>query len=120
MQNLGTPRPKKRLSICCVAWLVVFAIIFVFYIYKWVQFDHRVRLFNTKIQIGMTELEVHAYLGPPSLYSTDLDDIDDKKFVLKAKKYDEFAYTGTYFGRDDLVLYFDSESKRLVHKERLH
>jgi hypothetical protein len=118
MQNVGAPQPRRKLSICCLAWLAVFAIFLMFYIYRWVQFDHRVRLFDTKIQIGMTEIEAFVYLGPPSSYLTDLTDVNDKEFVSRAKKYDRIAYKGTFFLRDDLVLYFDAGNKRLVYKGR--
>jgi hypothetical protein len=120
MPDSDSIKQRKKLSLCCIAWIVVFSGLFIFYVYKLVQFDHRVRLFNDKIQIGMTEVEVLVYLGPPSTFSQDIDETFTEKFAAEGKKYDEIRYKGAFFLRDDLFFYFDSETKRLVYKQRAY
>ncbi len=106
-------RSIRRISLCRYAWILVFMFGAGFYIYKAVQFDQRVRLFNMRIQIGMEEEEIFAILGPPSYIDWGKKMTDNKN-----KRFNEIVYRGSWFIRDDLILYVDATTLKLEIKKR--
>jgi len=120
MKKRGNRKGEKgKISICCVGWIIVFLVLVIFYSYKFYQFHYRVIVFENKIKIGMHAAEVEYLLGPPSR-SFSLWGIQDSitKEINPNKKYNRYVYKGFFFLRDDLILYFESDTERLVYKDR--
>lgn len=95
---------KKVLNLKNKIFLLLFIILILcifYYIYQFFKFDIKVKKFNDEIHIGMTVDEVKKILGKPS-----------QIFI------DEYYYFGTFFLREDLILYFNSETEKLIYKKR--
>jgi hypothetical protein len=120
MKKRGNRKGEKgKISICCVGWIMVLLVLVIFYSYKFYQFHYRVIVFENKIKIGMHAAEVLYLLGPPSRSFSEWkiqDSITQK--IDPIKKYDKWVYKGFFFLQDDLILYFESDTGRLVYKDR--
>lgn len=111
MNEFVVKQPKRRVSFCCALWIVVLVVLATIYLILSIQFAHRVNLFNTKVEIGMEEMDVLLCLGNPS-------SIDYNYGMSDGKVYHEIFYSGRLFFRESLILYFDSQTKKLVQKDR--
>ena len=110
-------RHIKRASTCLLLWKAALVLMAAGYISFYVRFDRKVRFFENDLQLGTTESEAIDELGSPSFLWLDTGDVH----LLPAgegRKYDVLVYSGLNYFRDNLYLYFDSISRRLVHKKR--
>ena len=114
----NTSNVKKKPPVCCIVLGIQLTVIIVIYLLLFIQFDRKVRLFNNNIQIGAHEIEVIGLLGKPSYVWWKNNDVRSGPPNADGKEYDVLVYSGLSFLRDNLVLYFNSENKRLVFKSR--
>jgi hypothetical protein len=100
------------------AIIIPLSFLLIYYSYCAIRFNNKVRLYNTKVQIGMNETYVWALLGPPSygdwniLKETSVGEEQRKRRSIL------YVYRGIYFLRDDIILYFDYETGKLFEKSR--
>ena len=96
------------------------ALIVMFYGYKALQFDQRVKMFNTRIQIGDSMAKVLTYMGSPTCltagYNVEKELAD--RYGLRDREALLLVYRGIFYFRDDLDLVFDPDTGRLIEKDR--
>lgn len=106
---------KKRICLCCAAWVLVLVLSMSFYLVKWIQFDRKVRRFDTKMDSSSDLWDAFAFMGRPTESRFDL--VDESR---NQEKVIEFVYRGgEWFLRDNMVLHFDNETKHLIKKFRI-
>jgi hypothetical protein len=111
-----TRMAKKRLG--RLAFIAVF-IFMLFYGYKALQFDSKVKIFNSKIRVGESFGKVRELMGTPSFYDGDfrISEVGNPQ-GLRTRQIILMVYRGTYYFRSDLNLIFDRETRRLLEKNR--
>lgn len=90
-------------------WILVLAGLFFYYMFAAIRFANKVHVFNSKIELGMTNIEVLFSLGRPS-WVGEVSHSDGKKL--------EYFYDGKPFLREDIVLDFELETGKLAYKSR--
>jgi hypothetical protein len=106
--SVTADRPRKKISPCCIAWIIVFTVLAGIYIVKFAESEEKVKEFGN-LQIGTSLVEALGRMGPPSHY------LDNSEF--EGRKCTELIYHGRLFFRGDRVLYFDADSGRLLAKK---
>lgn len=114
--NVG--RNRIRCSICYIAWLVTLSVLVLTYVVFSIGFNRKVNFFNASLPIGVHESEAIDTLGSPTFLWVCKGDVIQGPTLSDNKKYDVFVYSGLPFLRGNLILYFDSESRKLVKKGR--
>jgi len=92
-----------------------------FYGYGAWTFDRKVKIFNTKIQLGDNPADVRALLGAPSHVIVEHQEKKTKRDnqLMRPDHTATWIYSGMLFFRDDLCLVFDGQTQRLIEKKRM-
>ncbi|HOW86664.1 MAG TPA: hypothetical protein P5119_12445 [Candidatus Aminicenantes bacterium] len=100
--------------------IVAIALVFIFYGYMALQFNHKVKTFDTMIQIGDDMVKVLVLMGRPSCHNAAYPvqkELADR-YGLKSGKAILLVYRGFYFLRNDLNFVFNPDTGKLIEKDR--
>jgi len=112
-QDLMIRIPKKIV-------FVAITIVVVFYGYKAIQFNKKVSVFNTRIQIGDNMTKVRALMGRPThiLAANPIRQELADRYGLKTRETILMVYRGGRYFRADLNLIFNPDTGELLEKDR--
>ncbi len=98
----------------------VIALIVVFYGYKALRFNEKVKAFDTRIQIGDSMAKVIRLMGQPSGINPDYPVGEELvvRYGLKTRDTILLVYRGIYFLREDLNFAFNPDTGELIEKDR--
>jgi len=110
---LNRTLPKLILGVLFIALLI--------YVYGAWKFNNKVRIFNTRINIGDGFNDVDVQLGRPSIIIAEYPRSIEAKAgrVSRTNRTILWVYSGTMFLRSDLSLIFDYNTGKLIEKNRI-
>ncbi|MBP7706457.1 MAG: hypothetical protein KA243_04330 [Candidatus Aminicenantes bacterium] len=105
--------PKLILGILFIAFPI--------YVYGAWKFNNKVRIFNTRIEIGDSFDDVDVQLGRPSIIIAEYPRPIETGIgrVLETNRTILWVYSGAIFLRSDLSLIFDYDTGKLIDKSRI-
>jgi hypothetical protein len=121
MTEIKPPITKGKVVINLKGVAIIFFILFLismFFTYHLIKFNKKIEIFNNKVTVGMKESEVIELLGRPTYkWFHKSHERLTKLTGIRGEIY-ELIYSGLFVLKDDIRLYFDSKTNKLIFKER--